>query len=155
MFIRLRTARADDWSSWLTDVIVTIAAVVIVLIILLARLPAEWIALVGGRGWIVRLLLAGATAWAFMWLDNFLRVLLPRTPYLFGRTLTIRARGQRVRLPVREIVAIHVEQRPPAGHETFVVEMKDGALHDLCPVHWKGAGRLYARVARAQRLAAG
>jgi hypothetical protein len=146
MFIRLRTARADDWSSWLTDVIVTIAAVVIVLIILLARLPAEWIA---------RLLLAGATAWAFMWLDNFLRVLLPRTPYLFGRTLTIRARGQRVRLPVREIVAIHVEQRPPAGHETFVVEMKDGALHDLCPVYWKGAGRLYARIARAQRLAAG
>lgn len=153
MFIRLRTARSDDWSSWLTDVIVTIVAIVIVLIILLARLPAAWIELVGGRGWIVRLALAGGTAWAFMWLDNFLRVLLPRTPYLFGRTLTIRERGKRVGLPVRQIAAIHVEQRPPDGRETFVVEMKDGALHDLCPVFWKGAGRLYARIARAQKLA--
>lgn len=152
MFIRLRTARPDDWPGWLTDVFVTLGAIVVVLILLLARLPAAWVELVGGRGWIVRLAAVGAAAWAFMWLDNFLRILLPRTPYLFGRTLTLRERGKRVRLPVRDIAAIHVEQRPPDGRETFVVEMKDGALHDLCPVHWKGAGRVYARIARAQRL---
>jgi hypothetical protein len=152
MFIRLRTARPDDWLGWLTDVITTIAGVIVVLIVLLARLPGAWIDLAFGRGWIVRLVLAGAAAWAFMWLDNFLRVLLPRTPYLFGRSLTIRERGKRVRLPVADITAIHVEQRPPDGRETFVVELKDGALHDLCPVHWKGAGRLYARIARAQKL---
>jgi hypothetical protein len=153
MFIRLRTARSDDWPGWLTDVFVTIVGVVVVLIILLARLPAAWIELAGGRGWIVRIGLAGGAAWTFMWLDNVLRVLLPRTPYVFARTLTIRERGKRVHLPVRDITAIHVEQRPPDGRETFVVELKDGALHDLCPVHWKGAGRLYARIARAQRLA--
>ena len=44
---------------------------------------------------------------------------------------------------------------PGSGRETFVVEMKDGALHDLCPVHWKGAGRLYARIVRALKLSAG
>ncbi len=153
MFIRLRTARPDDWLGWLTDVVVTIGAIVVVLILLLARLPTAWIEMFGGRGFIVRLILVGGAAWLFMWLDNFLRILLPRTPYLFGRTLTIRTRGKRVRLPVRDITAIHVEQRPPEGRETFVVELKDGALHDLCPVHWKGAGRVYARIARAQRLA--
>lgn len=154
MFIRLRTARPDDWPGWLTDVVTTIVALIVVLILLLVRLPAAWVELAFGRGWIVRALAVGAAAWAFMWLDNFLRTLLPRTPYLFGRTLTIRERGQRVRLPVRDIVAIHVEQRPPEGRETFVVELKNGALHDLCPVHWKGAARLYARLASAQRLAA-
>lgn len=153
MFIRLRTARPDDWLGWLTDVITTIAGVIVVLIVLLARLPGAWVDLALGRGWIVRLVLAGAAAWAFMWLDNFLRVLLPRTPYLFGRSLTIRERGKRVRLAVADIAAIHVEQRPPDARETFVVELKSGALHDLCPVHWKGAGRLYARIARAQKLA--
>ena len=81
-----------------------------------------------------------------------LRVLLPRTPYLFGRTLTIRARGRRVPLPVREIQAIHVETRPPDERETFVVEMRSGEHHDLCPVHWQGAGRLYRRIARARGL---
>lgn len=153
MFIRLRTARPDTWLGWLTDVIVTIVAIVVVLIILLARLPSAWVELAFGRGWIVRAVVVGLAAWAFMWLDNFLRVLQPRTPYLYGRTLTVRARGKRLGLPVRDITAIHVEQRPPDGRETFVVELRDGALHDLCPVHWKGAARLYARIARAQRLA--
>ena len=152
MFIRLRTARPDEWPGWLTDVLVTIGALVLILIMLLARLPATWTAVVGGRGWIVRLVLAGGAAWLFMWFDNLLRVLLPRTPYLFGRTLTVRARGKRVRIPVRDIAAVHVEHRPPDGRETFVVELANGELHDICPVHWKGAGRLYARLARAKKL---
>ena len=55
-------------------------------------------------------------------------------------------------LKVREIVAIHVETRPPDGRETFVVEMRSGEHHDLCPVAWSGAGRMYRRMARALRL---
>lgn len=152
MFIRLRTARPDDWTGKLTDLAVTVVALLVVIIVLLARLPETWVALAGGRGWIVRLVLALIAAWIFMWLDNTLRALLPRTPYLIGRTLTVRLRGRRVGLPVREIRTIHVETRPPDGRETFVVEMKSGEHHDLCPVHWSGAARIYRRLARALRF---
>lgn len=152
MFIRLRTARPDDWSGRLLDLAVGLAALVVALVVLLVRLPDSWIALAGGRGWPIRVILALAVAWAFMWIDNLLRVLLPRTPYLIGRTLTVRARGRRVPLKVREIHAIHVETRPPDGRETFVIEMRSGQHHDLCPVAWNGAGRLYRRMARALKL---
>lgn len=152
MFIRLRTARPDDWPGHLTDLAVGIVALLVVIVVLLVRLPDGWVALAGGHGWMVRLVLALIASWTFMWLNNSFRVLLPRTPYLIGRTLTVRARGQRVALPVREIKTIHVETRPPDGRETFVVEMKSGEHHDLCPVHWDGAARIYRRLARALRL---
>lgn len=152
MFIRLRTARPDDWSGRLTDLAVGLAALIVLIVLLLVRLPALWIDLAGGHAWVIRGLLLLIAAWAFMWIDNLLRVLLPRTPYLIGRTLTVRARGRRVPLRVREILAIHVETRPPDGRETFVVEMRSGEHHDLCPVAWNGAGRMYRRMARALRL---
>lgn len=152
MFIRLRTARPDDWSGKLTDLAVGLATLLVVIIVLLVRLPEAWVALAGGRGWLVRVALALLAAWAFMWIDNALRVLLPRTPYLIGHTLTIRARGRRVPLKIRDIRTIHVETRPPDGRETFVVEMRSGEHHDLCPVQWNGAGRMYRRLARALRF---
>ena len=152
MFIRLRTARPDDWTGKLTDLAVTLVALLVVIIVLLVRLPDGWVALAGGRGWMVRLVLALIASWIFVWLNNAVRAMLPRTPYLIGRTLTIRARGRRVGLPVRDIKAIHVETRPPDGRETFVVEMTSGEHHDLCPVHWDGAARIYRRLARALRL---
>lgn len=152
MFIRLRTARPDDWSGKLTDLAVGLATLLVVIIVLLVRLPEPWVALAGGRGWLVRVALALLAAWAFMWIDNALRVLLPRTPYLIGHTLTIRARGRRVPLKIRDIRTIHVETRPPDGRETFVVEMRSGEHHDLCPVQWNGAGRMYRRLARALRF---
>lgn len=152
MFIRLRTARPDDWTGKFTDLAVTVVTLLVVIIVLLVRLPESWVALAAGRGWIVRLLLALICFWLFIWLNNALRALLPRTPYLIGRTLTIRAHGKRVGLPVREIRTIHVETRPPDGRETFVVEMRSGEHHDLCPVYWNGAARIYRRLARALKL---
>jgi len=152
MFIRLRTARPDDWGGRLTDLAVGLAALVVLIVLLLVRLPEPWVARADGHTWAIRGLLVLVAAWLFMWIDNLLRVLLPRTPYLIGRTLTVRARGRRVPLRVREIRAIHVETRPPDGRETFVVEMRSGEHHDLCPVAWSGAGRMYRRMARALRL---
>ena len=75
MFIRLRTARPDDWSGKLTDLAVTVLALMILIVVLLVRLPESWLALAAGRGWIVRVVLALAAWWLFMWLDNALRVL--------------------------------------------------------------------------------
>ena len=149
MFIRLRAARPEDWSGHLTDFAVGLVFVSAAIAVLLARLPEGWIALAGGRAWLLRLALIGLLFWAIQWLGNLARVFLPRAPYLFGHTLTVRGRGRRVRLPVREIAAIHVEARTPGDRDTFVVELRDGSTHDVCPIAWQGAARLYARLARA------
>lgn len=149
MFIRLRTARPEDWSGKLSDLLVGLVFFSAMIAVLLARLPESWTALALGEAWIVRAALLLAMLWGMMWFGNLVRVILPSAPYLFGRTLTVRDRGRRVRLPVRDIAAVHVEPRPPDERDTFVVELRDGSTHDLCPIAWQGAGRLYARLAKA------
>lgn len=149
MFIRLRTARPEDWTGKLSDMAVGLVFLSASIAVLLARLPDPWIALAQGHTWIVRGALLALLLWLNLWFGNIVRTFLPRAPYLFGRTLTVRVRGRRVRVPVREIAAIHVEARPPDDRDTFVVELRDGSSLDLCPIAWQGAGRLYARLARA------
>lgn len=149
MFIRLRAARPEDWTGKLSDFLVGAVFVAATIAVLLARLPDAWVALVDGRGWIVRLGLIALLLYVNVWVGNLVRTILPRAPYLFGRTLTVRERGRRVRLPVREIAGIHVEPRPPDERDTFVVVMKGGATYDLCPIAWQGAARLYASLMRA------
>lgn len=151
MFIRLRTARPEDWTGKLTDMLVGLVFLSLSIAVLLARLPERWVALARGEAWAVRGALLLLMLWGMMWLGNIVRVVLPRAPYLFGRTLTVRHDGERIRLPVREIAAVHVEPRPPDERDTFVVELRDGTTYDLCPIAWQGAGRLYARLARALR----
>lgn len=149
MFIRLRAARPEDWTGKLSDFLVGLVFVSASIAVLLARLPDRWVELAFGQRWIVRVVLVALLLWCNLWIGNIVRTALPRAPYLFGRTLTVRERGRRVRLPVREIAAIHVEPRPPAERDTFVVVLKNGNTHDLCPIAWQGAARLYARLARA------
>ncbi len=149
MFIRLRTARPEDWTGKLSDLIVGLVFLSAAIAVLLARLPALWVQLALGEPWIVRGLLLLLLFWANLWFGNIVRTFLPRAPYVFGRTLTLRAHGRRVRVPVRDIAAIHVEARPPDERDTFVVELRDGSTLDLCPIAWQGAGRMYARLARA------
>lgn len=149
MFIRLRTARPEDWSGKLSDLLVGLVFFSAMIAVLLARLPESWVALALGEPWIVRVALLLTMLWGMSWFGNLVRIVLPRAPYLFGRTLTVRDRGRRVHLPVREIAAVHVEPRPPDERDTFVVELRDGTTHDLCPIAWQGAGRLYARLAQA------
>lgn len=149
MFIRLRAARPEDWTGKLSDFLVGLVFVSASIAVLLARLPEPWVELVGGRRWIVRLALIVLLLWINVWVGNLVRTILPRAPYLFGRTLTVRERGRRVRLPVGEIAAIHVEPRPPDERDTFVVVLRSGATFDLCPIAWQGAARLYARLSRA------
>jgi hypothetical protein len=149
VFIRLRTARPEDWTGKLSDLLVGLVFLSAMIAVLLARLPESWVALARGEPWIVRGVLLLGMLWAMMWFGNLIRVILPRAPYLFGRTLTVRDRGRRVRLSVRDIAAVHVEPRPPEERDTLVVELRDGTTHDLCPIAWQGAGRLYARLAQA------
>jgi hypothetical protein len=149
VFIRLRTARPEDWTGKLSELLVGLVFLSAMIAVLLARLPDAWVALARGETWIVRVALLLVMLWGMVWFGNLIRVVLPRAPYLFGRTLTVRDHGRRVRLPVRDIAAVHVEPRPPDERDTFVVELRDGTMHDLCPIAWQGAGRLYARLAQA------
>lgn len=149
MFIRPRAARPEDWTGKLTDLLVGLMFVSASVTVLLARLPDAWVAAVGDRRWPIRLALVVLLLWVTQWIGNAVRMLLPRAPYLIGRTLTVRERGRRVRLPIREIARIYVEARPPGERDTFVVALKSGDTHDLCPITWQGAARLYASLARA------
>jgi hypothetical protein len=149
MFIRLRTARPEDWTGKLSDLLVFVVFLSAAIAVLLARLPEAWISLAQGQAWIVRGLLLLLLFWLNLWFGNIVRTFLPRAPYLFGHTLTVRARGRRIRVPVRDIAAIHVEARPPDERDTFVVELRNGTTLELCPIAWQGAARLYARLARA------
>ena len=148
MVIRPRAARPEDWTGKLSDLVVAVVFLAATVAVLLARLPDAWVEAVDGRRWIIRVALLLALVWLNVWVGNIIRLLLPAAPYLLGRTLTIRERGRRVRLPVAEIAAVHVEARPPDERDTFVVTLKSGATHDLCPIAWQGAARLYARLVR-------
>ncbi|MCY1058722.1 MULTISPECIES: hypothetical protein [Nannocystis] len=149
MFIRLRAARPEDWTGKLSDFLVGLVFLSASVAVLLARLPDAWVAAVDGRSWIIRVGLVLVLLWLNQWVGNIIRTVLPRAPYLFGRTLTVRERGRRVRLPVREIARVYVEPRPPGERDTFVVALKNGETYDLCPIAWQGAARLYARLVRA------
>lgn len=149
MFIRPHAARPEDWSGKLTDLLVGLVFVSASIAVLLARLPDAWVEAAGGRRWPIRAVLLVLLLGLTQWIGNAIRMLLPRAPYLFGRTLTVRERGRRVRLPIREIARIYVEPRPPGERDTFVVALKRGETYDLCPITWQGAARMYARLARA------
>lgn len=148
MVLRPRAARPEDWTGKLSDLLVGIVFLAAAIAVLLARLPDAWAEAVDGRRWIIRGALLVLLFVVNVWVGSAVRMVLPRAPYLFGRTLTVRERGRRVRLPVAEIAAIHVEPRPPDERDTFVVALKSGATHDLCPIAWQGAARLYARLVR-------
>jgi hypothetical protein len=73
---------------------------------------------------------------------------LPRAPVLFGSKVRLHDGTRRIAIPIDEIGALHVEQRPSPAHEVFVVEQRNGAEHDLCPTHWWGAPALHRALER-------
>jgi hypothetical protein len=147
----LRVARPDDWTGKVAWLATTAVLLMLLIAALLARLPASWLDLVGGHAAIVRVVLVLVVFYLIGWLRAIVYSRLPAAAYLFGRWLVVRVRGKAVRVPVVMILEIHVELRPLPAGETFVVELKDGTLYDMCPTHWQGAARLYAALARKLR----
>lgn len=121
--------------------------------VVLARLPATWVAAVGGQPWMLRILLGLGVLWLMSWFRAVLYARLPNSPYLFGRTLTFTERGRRKRVAVDELEDVYVELRPPPVRQALMVERVDGRVHELCPAHWSGAGRLYASLSKQVRRA--
>jgi hypothetical protein len=117
----------------------------------LARLPASWVALAGSQTWLVRVALAASALLLVRGVASVVYAFLPWASILLGRTLVVSRRGRRHRLELDRIVEVRVEVRAPPRGEVIVVVTDDGELHEVCPLHWGGAGRLWAALARGRR----
>ncbi|MCX4244634.1 hypothetical protein [Paraliomyxa miuraensis] len=163
-------ARPEDWTGVLARLVVAITFVLLAVAILLAELPSAWVALAGGRTWVVRAALVLGTIVALGVVQRVLDARLPRSVVILGRSVRFHDGTRRRAVPIEAIAALHVEQRAPPQREVFVLEELDGAEHDLCPTRWTGAPALHRvlerrvaamgrrrrrEVARAQRQGAG
>jgi hypothetical protein len=119
--------------------------------VVLARLPVAWVELAQGQPWAVRIVLG----FGVLFIMSILRVLvyarLPRAAYLAGDRLVFPDRGRRRRVCVDDVLEVFVEVHARPSEQVFAVELRDGGRHELCPVDWPGAGRLYASLAKRLR----
>ncbi len=144
----VRVARPDDWTGSLARLAIVVALGLLVILVLLVRLPAAWVALAGGRPVLVRVALSLLVLLLLRVGATVLYARLPRAVHLRGRRLRFHDGTRRVVVRVDEIAALHIELRPPPAHEVGVIERTDGAEHDLCPLHWGGAPALYRELER-------
>jgi hypothetical protein len=155
----LRVARPDDWTGKLARVGLWPVYLVAVLIVGLGRIPSSWWVVGAGSEDLTRAVIALVVVYLLAWLRMIVFAFVPGSVVQFGRRLWFRQRGRRIMVRLKHVTTIDVEQRPPPVDETFVIELDDGAVYDLCPVKWAGAERIYARIykivtrARACRLA--
>jgi hypothetical protein len=125
---------------------------VVLLLVGIVRLPSSWWVIGAGSEALSRVLIGLAVIYVLSWVRMIVWTLLPGAVIQYGRRLWFRQRGRRVRVLIRDITTIDVEQRPPPIGEVFVVELGE-AKHELCPVDWDGAVRIYSVVARRVRRA--
>jgi hypothetical protein len=147
----IRVARPADWTGTVAHWSTILLTIVLFVPVALARLPHGWVALVGGYGIVVRAILVLVVLWLMGWVRAWVFARLPAAPYLAWRTLVFRDRGSRRAIPVAKVVDVFVELRPPETTQVFMLELSDGTTHELCPVDWPGAGRLYAALHRKIR----
>lgn len=146
-----RTARPDDWTGKAVRLVMLVVLVIGLLIALLVRLPTAWLAISFGYEEPLRLLLVLVALYLWRWFRDIAIATLPRAPVLVAGYLSFRSGGQRRRLRARDVIEIEVVAMPPDDREVFVIELKSGEVHTLCPVAWRGAGRLYRRLRRYVR----
>jgi len=144
----LRTARPEDWTGKAVEAAMFGVLILGLLIVLLVRLPEAWVTLSFGYEEPVRLALLLIALYIWRWIRTLAIAALPRAPTLFFGYLSFRSGGQRRRLRAREIVDVEVVASSPDDREVFVIELKSGERYTLCPVTWRGAGRLYRRLRR-------
>ena len=149
----LRTARPDDWIGVTAQIAMGAALFLFMVPALLARLPRIWEVWTMGYPELVRIVWGLLVLYLWGWARAIVVSRLPRAPYLFGRHLVYSERGRKHKIPVELIRSVYVQMRPAPEREVFAFETLDGERHDLCPVHWFGAPRLYAGLARKVRRA--
>ena len=149
----LRVARPDDWTGTLARFGLWPVYFVALLVVGLGRIPPGWRVLGAGSEPITRAVIAVIVLYLLGWVRVIVFALVPKSVVHYGRRLWFRHRGRRIVVRINTIVTIDVELRPPPVGETFVIELDDGAVYDLCPVGWDGAGWVYGAVASRVRRA--
>lgn len=144
----IRVVQPRDWTQSLTTLLVVAVLAMLVVIALLVRFPAHWVAAVGGAPWVLRLGCVLVSLVIVRWMGDLLMARLPRAAFLFGNALVFPAQTGRRRVRVSDVDDVVVDVYPPPVHEAFVVVMKDGTSHVLCPTHLPGAAALYGTLAR-------
>lgn len=154
----LKVVRPSDWTGKLAELTIVITFGLALFPIVLIRLPPRWVEAAYGQGWAIRIGMLLAGLWVLAWMRAWLLARLPLAPYLVWNTLVFPDRGDRRRVKVADIAELYVELRPPGLTQVFMVALKDGTHHELCPVDWPGAGRMFhalsRRLSRRQRAEA-
>lgn len=148
-WLGLRVARPDGPIGQLARVASVLFGAALLIPALLARLPASWVAASGGTTIPLRFVLVVGVIWGVSALRAVVYTRLPRARYVVGRTLVLHERGHRRRIPLARVTDVFVELRPTPVHQVFMVELDDGTVHEICPVAWSGAGRLYQGLRQA------
>ena len=148
----LVVARPDDWTGVLSRLAVVITFALLTVLVLLVRLPTAWVALAWGHPLVVRGFLVLGVLVVLRGAQTVLDARLPRAVVLWGRSVRFHDGTRRHAVPLHEVAAVHVEQRPPPLQEVFGLEERNGAEHDLCPTRWSGAPALHWALER--RMAA-
>lgn len=149
----LRVARPDDWTGALARVGLWPVYFVALLVVGLGRIPTTWWVIGAGSEALTRVVIALVVLYLLGWVRMIALTFVPKAVIQYGGRLWFRHRGRRIVVRIATVSAIVVEQRPPPVGEAFVIELDDGAVYDLCPVHWDGAERVYAAVATRVRRA--
>ncbi len=147
----IKVARPADWTGRFAFLATWVGTLALVLPMFLIRLPRAWVIWAGGYPIVVRLVLAVLVLWVMSWVRAWIYAGIPAAPYLVGRTLVFADRGHQRRVKLDQVVDVFVELRPPGLTQVFMVELNDGSSHELCPVDWPGAGRLYVSLAAKLR----
>lgn len=144
----IRVARPADWTGELVRVGAWIVAALGIVTALLVRLPEAWVSAAGGFPELVRAALATAVLLVVAIGEPWIVGRLPSAPAVIGRRLWIPSPVGRRRVALADVAHVDVEQRPLPASEVVVVELRDGSLHELCPLAWDGAAGLYAALRR-------
>ncbi len=144
----LHVVRPTDWTGKLAEATIGVMGGLALLPVVLVRLPPPWLQVVYGQGWVIRIGMLVGGLWILMWIRAWLLARLPLAPYLVWNTLVFPDRGQQRRVKVADIADLYVELRPTGLVQVFMVELHDGTHHELCPVAWPGAGRLFRILTR-------
>lgn len=143
----IHVAVPPGWPSTALRWGLVLATLLMLIPVLLARVPASWPV---GRevGWVLRIVGVAAMLWSMAWVRDLLQTRLPHAAYAMGTALVFSERGRKRKVKLDRVVDIDVVLRPVPDIQVAVIELTDGRVRELCPLHWRGAGPLYREVRR-------
>lgn len=144
----IHVAIPPGWPSASLRVGIFLLTLLMLVPVLLARVPGSWSAWSSSVTLVIRGLGVVLLLWSMGWVRVLLQTQLPRSVYTLGGALVYRERERKRKVRLPTVVDIDVEVRPAPDFQVAVIELADGRVRELCPMHWKGAAALYREVRR-------